>query len=148
MGSLVKCSGCGERCGSKPISVYWRWQRADQQWKSYSGRYCAGCYAAKCLALDAERPAGARLACPGCGVDTEDDYDAVYTTSYPNPKEATSIDAPFCAACAAMFRIWVQEHARDTDDGGRALERPSTAAPAQATPAQTIAALGRLGGVR
>jgi hypothetical protein len=115
MGSLVKCVGCGERCGSRPIGVYWRWMRADGVWKHYYQRVCAGCYAAKVLPLDVDHPGDMRLTCPGCGIDTEDDYDGVYTTSFPGKGPQVNTESAFCGVCAAVLRLWVVDHARDTD---------------------------------
>jgi hypothetical protein len=50
-----------------------------------------------------------RLTCPGCGIDTEDDMDAIYTTSYIGGYGEFKTESPFCNACAAQLRIWVQE---------------------------------------
>jgi hypothetical protein len=116
MGSLVKCAACNERCGDRPVGVYWRWMRADGVWKHYYHRICVGCFAAKVLPLDQSYDDGRRLTCPACGVDTEDDYDGIYTTSFPGKGPQLSTESPFCDACAVPIRVWVQEHARDTDD--------------------------------
>lgn len=115
MGSLVKCQGCGERCGTRPVGVYWRWMRGDGAWKKYYQRVCAACYAAKVLPLDVPHPGNERLRCPQCGIDTEDDYDGIYSTSFPGGGPQVNVDAPFCAPCAAVFRVWITDHARDTD---------------------------------
>lgn len=115
MGSLVKCAGCGDRCDSRPIGVYWRWMRADGQWKHYYHRLCIGCYSAKVLPLDVSYDGATRLTCPACGIDTEDDYDGMYTTSFPGKGPQLATESPFCGACAVPLRSWVLEHARDTD---------------------------------
>ena len=114
MGSLVKCTGCGQRSGAKPIGVYWRWMRADGVWKKYYTRLCVGCYAAKVAPLDIDYPGGTRLTCPSCGIDTEDDYDGVYTTSFPSGRAQVETESPFCAVHAAEYRVWVVDHARES----------------------------------
>lgn len=149
MGSLVKCAACGERCGERPVGVYWRWMRADNVWKAYYARICVGCYAAKVLPLDVEYPGDARLTCPGCGADTEDDYDALYTTSFPGKGPQLDTESPFCPACIVPIKAWVQGFARDTDDvDGAAQPRQQAGAPDQATASETMKALGRQTRVR
>jgi hypothetical protein len=140
MGSLVKCASCSERCGSRPIGVYWRWMRADGVWKKYYHRICTGCYAAKVAPLEVTYEASENLRCPQCGIDTENDYDAIYVTSFPTGRATASADAPFCAACAVPVRVWVQEHARDITslDGAPG---PHQDAPAAAT---VIRDMGRI----
>lgn len=143
MGSLVKCDGCGERCGARPHGVYWRWSRADGIWKHYYQRICDGCYAAKILPLDVDYPADAELTCPGCGMITEADYDAIYTTSFTGKSGRLDTESPFCGACAAMLRSWIVDHARDTDNDVGA-PGPQHEASVQAPSArQTLIDLGR-----
>src|SRR6478736_3066133 len=94
MGSLVKCAGCGKRCGTRPIGVYWRWMRADGIWKKYYHRICIGCYQAKVAPLEVTYDASENLRCPSCGIDTEEDYDAIYVTSFPTGQIQAGADAP------------------------------------------------------
>lgn len=122
MGSLVKCSGCGERCGTRPIGVYWRWLRSDNVWKKYYARICAGCYASRLLPLDVSYDGTTRLTCPSCGIDTEDDYDGIYTTSFPGHGQQLDTESPFCNVHAAEYRIWVLDHAREIVSVDGALE--------------------------
>lgn len=143
MGSLVRCMGCAERCDQRPIGVYWRWLRADGVWKKYYQRICTGCYAAKVLPLDVDYPAAVKLTCPGCGVETEDDYDGIYTTSFPGKGPQVDTESPFCGACAVPVRAWVVEHARDAELVDGAPEPRRQSAPAdRPTATQTFAALG------
>jgi len=130
MGSLVKCRACGYRCGERPIGVYWRWMRADGIWKAYYARICAACYASKVLPLDQDYPPDAQLTCPQCGIGTEDDYDAIYTTSYPGGGGKVGTDSPFCGVHAAEYRVWVQSFAQDTESlsGAAQPQRESTTA--------------------
>lgn len=129
--SLVRCRGCGNRCDGRPISVYWAWRTADGLRLSYMHRLCTACYAAKVLPLDIEYAQVDALTCPNCGIGTEDTYDAIWTTSYPGKGGAVQTESPFCNACAAHLRIWVQEHADPLEDRGRAegpyQHTPSTA---------------------
>lgn len=148
MGSLVKCQGCGERCGARPIGVYWRWMRADNVWKKYYQRICTGCYAAKVLPLDIDYPGDARLTCPSCHIDTEADYDAIYTTSFPGKGAQLDTESPFCNACAVPVRVWVQEHARDTELLDGAPEPRRGSGPPPAPSAAVMASLGRQNRVR
>jgi hypothetical protein len=53
------------------------------------------------------------LTCPACGMSTEDDYDSVYTTSFPPSSEQLDTVAPFCGVHAAEYRNWAVEHLRD-----------------------------------
>lgn len=137
--SLVRCGGCGERCDARPIGVYWRWMRADGVWKHYYHRLCTGCYAAKVLPLDVQVPSDVDLTCPSCGIVTEDDYDGIYTTSFPGNGPQLDTESPFCDSCAVPVRIWVSEHARDTDvdDGAPGPRHESP------TAADTLRGLGR-----
>ena len=139
MGSLVKCAGCGDRCGQRPIGVYWRWMRADGLWKKYYARLCIGCYAARVAPLDIEYSGSAHLTCPSCGSDTEDDYDGIYTTSFPGGRGQVDTESPFCDVHAADYRIWVTEHAADiTTQDGAPEPHPETP-----TAADTLHGLGR-----
>lgn len=128
MGSLVRCTGCGRRCGTRPVGVYWRWMRADGAWKKYYTRLCVGCYAAKVEALQHDYADDEQLTCPQCGIGTELDYDAIYTTAFPGKGDQVDADAPFCGVHAAEYRVWVVDHARDTDavDGAPEPRPPTT----------------------
>lgn len=139
MGSLVKCAGCGERCGARPVGVYWRWMRADLVWKKYYARICTGCYAAKILPLDIDYVGDVLLTCPSCGEATEDDYDGIYTTSFPSGRGQVETSSPFCGVHAAEYRVWVVAHARDMEnvDGAPEPHQQSYSG------AQTMRALGR-----
>lgn len=139
MGSLVRCAGCSVRCDTRPISVYWRWMRADGVWKHYYGRYCTGCYAAKVLPLDVSYAGAENLTCPACGISTEDDYDGIYTTSFPRKGPQLDTESPFCDKCAVDIRLWIQAHARDTDNdvGAPGPQRESPSGD------QVLRALGR-----
>jgi hypothetical protein len=137
--SLVRCRSCDKRCDGRPIAVYWAWFDVERRRHAYMHRLCTSCYAAKVLPLDVTYPEDAHLTCPNCHIDTDGEYDAMYTTSYPGKGPAVQTESPFCSACAAHLRIWVQEHADSLPDRDRAD------GPYQQTPTtkQTLQALGR-----
>jgi len=148
MGSLVKCAGCGQRCDSRPVGTYWRWMRADGVWKHYYARICTACWMAKVAPLDIDYPADASLTCPQCGIVTENDYDGIYTTSFPGKGPQVDTESPFCDACAATYRVWVLDHARDTDthEGAPGPLRESTREAPSSN--NVLRALGRQADVR
>ena len=113
--SLVRCRSCNERCDQRPIGVYWAWFPEPGHRISYFQRICTACYAAKVLPLDISYAGVDELHCPGCGIVTEKDYDSVWTTSFPGKQGQLDTESPFCNACAAHMRIWVQEHADRTE---------------------------------
>ena len=148
MGSLVKCEGCSLRCDARPIGVYWRWMRADAVWRSYYARVCTACWMSKVSVLDRDYPADEPQTCPGCGVKTEDDYDAIYTTSFPGKGPQVDTESPFCGACAASYRVWVTDHARDTgspDGASKPRQESSSESPSAMT---LLRDLGRSTNVR
>jgi hypothetical protein len=118
--------------------------RADHVWKAYYARICVGCYAAKVLPLDVNYEGVDRLTCPACGVETEGDYDALYTTSFAGRGPQLDTESPFCAACLVPLKAWVQSFARDTDDDDGAAQ-PRRERP---TSPQTMRDLGRVVGAR
>lgn len=140
MGSLVRCKACGLRCDARPIGVYWRWMLANKQWKKYYARICNACWVSKVMPLDVDYSADAELTCPQCGMKTEDDYDGIYTTSFPGPVGKLSTESPFCDADAAGYRIWVTSFADDISslDGAPGPHRE------RYTPAETLRSLGRV----
>jgi len=113
---LAKCTGCDERCTSKPFNTTFSWRRTDGLRKAYRAVLCVACFTSKVVPLDLDYVSVESLKCPNCGIDTEDDYDAVYITSFiPNYGKRT-VESPFCGACAANYRVWVLEHARELED--------------------------------
>ncbi|MBA0084854.1 MAG: hypothetical protein HRJ53_07655 [Acidobacteria bacterium Pan2503] len=139
MASLVKCGSCARRCGERPIGAYWRWLRSDGVWKKHYARLCVGCYASRVAPLEGEIDPDARLSCPQCGIDTEDDYDAIYITAFPGGRGQVDVSAPFCGVHAAEYRIWLLEFARELDTVDGAPE-PRQHAP---TTEDTLRSLGR-----
>jgi len=114
--------------------------RSDGVWKKYYTRLCSACYAAKVLPLDMDYTGVARLTCPSCGIDTEDDYDGIYSTSFPGSREQVEVEAPFCSVHAAEYRIWVTAHAQERIDVDGAPEPHQH----ERRPEQVLRDLGRV----
>lgn len=123
--ALARCQGCGDRIQDKPFRVYFHWQRADGVRLGYKARLCLTCFASKLAPLDIDRDAQNRLTCPSCGIDTEDDYDAVYANAFVPRYGMRRIEAPFCNACAANYRLWVQAGSERLEDSGEGPRGPS-----------------------
>jgi len=113
---LVRCTGCEKRCESKPFNTTFAWRRSDGARRAYRAILCTACYVAKVVPLDRDYVSLEVLACPGCGIATEDDYDAIFVTSFIPNYGKRSVEAPFCGACAASYRSWVLEHAQELED--------------------------------
>ena len=124
---LTRCSGCLDRPPVRPTQVTWAWRRADGVRTSWRSNLCVGCFASKVAPFDIEYTAEQRLTCPGCGIDTEDDHDIMYTTSFVPGYGPLRLEAPFCGACAAHLRIWIQEHAQQLEEGSGAAGSPRQA---------------------
>jgi hypothetical protein len=80
----------------------------------------------KVAPVDAAIDLTAELACPSCHISTETDYDAVYFNLFIPGYGRRDIEAPFCNACAAHYRIWVQECSDALEDRGRADVGPTS----------------------
>lgn len=130
---LARCTVCGLRPESKFAQTTWAWVGADGHRAAWRNRLCIGCYSEHVLAIDKPQSASERLTCPGCGQDTEDDYDAVYITAFLPGLGPERFEWPLCDSCAVRIRAWVQEHAwqlqeQEPESRGQA---PSTPTPWQ-----------------
>lgn len=112
---LQRCTSCEKRCESKPFNTTFAWRRADGVRKAYRAILCLSCYLAVVVPLDLDYVAATTLTCPACGIETEVDYDAIYVTSFIPEYGKRSLEVPFCGACAAIKRVWVQEHAQELE---------------------------------
>ena len=79
-----------------------------------------------------------RLTCPNCGIDTEDDMDAIYTTNFIPGYGEMKTESPFCNACAAHVRVWILDHSWPLEDLLRATGGPQQ----DTTGDEILAALG------
>jgi len=116
---------CHTRGSDKLTQVYWAWTRADAVRTAYKSRLCRGCVAEKLGTLLVLDYGSGRLTCPQCGIDTEDDYDAVYGTVYVAGYPPMQLEAPFCGACSAMYRVWIHDTGAPLEDRRGADVGPS-----------------------
>jgi hypothetical protein len=126
--SLAHCSHCGERNSAKYSQVTWAWTLADRTRVAYRTRLCPGCFAELVLSLDRPLEPGANLTCPACGIDTENDYDAVYATCYVPGFGKVAYEWPLCGVHAVSVRAGAMHGAERLEDrpvGGPA-EAPNT----------------------
>jgi hypothetical protein len=121
---LVRCTSCEKRCDGKPFNTTFAWRLTDGRRKAYRAILCMACYVYAVAPLDIDYVDVESLKCPQCGIDTEDDYDAIYITSFIPNYGKRSVESPFCGACAAVKRSWVQAHARELEDGVGATGGP------------------------
>ena len=135
---LVRCTGCLERNQPKYAQVTFSWRRADNVRVAYRARLCNGCWAQQVAPLDRVYDGTDRLTCPNCGIDTEDDMDPIYTTSFLPEYGKFTTESPFCASCAAIYRIWVLDHAELLSD---TVQGPPVA-PGQTSAEEVLRALG------
>lgn len=113
---LVRCNGCSERPSEKMSQVTFAWRRADGVRTARRARLCTACFASKVAPLSIDYSGSTSLTCPSCGIDTEEDMDAVYTTSYIGGYGEFRTESPFCGPCAAQYRIWVCDHSWELED--------------------------------
>ena len=123
--TLIRCQGCQNRVEGKPFRAYVHWQLADGRRIGYKSRLCLTCYVARMAPLDIDRDAQNRLTCPNCGIDTEEDYDAVYINVFIPQYGMRTLEAPFCNSCAANYRLWVEAASERLEDSGEGPRGPS-----------------------
>jgi hypothetical protein len=126
--TLIHCSYCGERPGTKLSQLTFAWNNANRERVAFRQRLCAGCFAVNVLALDKPVNPTDSLTCPACGIDTEHDFDAVYATAYVPGFGKISYEWPLCAPCAVETRNRARKNAERLEDRqlGAAAEAPSS----------------------
>lgn len=136
---ITLCSSCRGEAPTGRIWTVCSWRLADGTRRAYKHRLCLVCTASKVVPVfeACRRP---EMLCPNCGIDTTDDYDAVYGHFVPRKVGALTFEAPFCSPCAALYRIWFQEGAELLEDRSPAGEGP-TSGPSP-TAEQVLASLG------
>ena len=143
MGRLTLCDMCGQRGSEHSIGVYWRWSRADGEWKKYYGKLCDACYAAKVAPLEVALDTPGVFSCPGCRSNTEADMAPIYITAFVGGRGKIQADAPFCAPCAANYQRWVIDGARDVSSFSGSTETQRVASHTPITSKETIEGFGR-----
>lgn len=128
--SLHPCSACGGHIQGKAISVYWAWNRADGTRVSYLSWLDQQHFLEHVMPWD-QGDAPAAYVCPGCGIGTVDDYDAIYAHIYVPRMPEMVQEWPTCASCAAVKRLWIVDHSalqpdRQAQLGAGAPNTPST----------------------
>ena len=121
------CGVCEQQFLGKPASLYWAWVNADGRRRAWKQKVCPDCMREHYVELivKSEEPV---LICPGCGISTVDDYDAVYLTyCLPGMPKGQS-EMPCCGACAARVRELALRNAAPLEDRGVGVGGPQPVA--------------------
>ena len=120
--AIVKtCTSCGE---TQREALFWAvaaWQRADGVRVAYKHKLGLACVSARVAPLQVHSDEQG-MTCPQCGIDTSQDYDAVYLSWIPKGVGVLQAECPFCAPCAAMWRSWFIDGAEVLVDRNRVVE--------------------------
>jgi hypothetical protein len=117
---------CHETVAERLTWAGWAWNRSDGQRVAYRQRLCFSCVTETLAPLYVACESGA-LTCPSCGIDTADDYDAIYCSFYPRGVGKMNFEAPTCGACAAKIRVRAMEGATRLEDRGPQFRGQETA---------------------
>lgn len=101
---------CGEAVRERLTWAVWAWNRADGERVAYKQHLCMACVAEAIAPIYVACEKN-ELTCPACGIDTSDDYDAIYCTFIPRGLGQMKLEAPMCGACAAALRMRAMEGA-------------------------------------
>lgn len=123
---LARCDGCQMRPQAKYISVYLAWMTMDSERHARKLRLCDTCYMEHVAKYDAPADSNDRLTCPSCGIDTDDDYDAIYGTVFGGGLDRHQLEIPFCSSCSIILREWVAQRGAPLEDRRRADVGPTT----------------------
>lgn len=130
---------CGEAVRERLTWAVWAWNRADGQRVAYKQHLCMACVAEVVAPLYVKTESG-DLTCPSCGIDTSDDFDAVYCTFIPRGLGQMKIEAPTCGPCAVALRQRAMEGAERMEDRSPEVRGRDTAP--NPDPSSPWAALG------
>jgi len=106
---------CGEAVRERLTWAVWAWNRADGQRVAYKQKLCMACVA-EAIAPIYVACEKSELTCPACGIDTADDFDAVYCTFIPRGAGKMQLEAPMCGPCAVVLRQRAMEGAERMED--------------------------------
>ena len=114
---------CSRGCDPQVEPLTWAvsaWVRTDGVRVAYKQKLCLTCVSGTLAPMHVacESPL---MTCPACGIDTTDDFDAVWVTWIPKGVGTLHTDAPFCPPCAARYRLWAQEGAEKLESEGAGL---------------------------
>lgn len=112
---LKTCSAC-KSTQKEPLTwAVWAWNRADGVRVAYKQKLCLTCVATHLapLYVACESP---EQSCPNCHIDTSEDMDPVYCAFIPRGLGKMNIEAPMCASCAAILRVFAQTGAEFLED--------------------------------
>ena len=122
--SLSPCSACGVRAPGKLAQITWAWWRADNKRVAYRQRLCLTCMATTVVPLEVNsRDLSAN--CPACGIDTSEDMDPVYATSFVPGIGKVRLELPTCGVCAVRIRERAMTGAVKLEDSGFGGQDPS-----------------------
>lgn len=106
--SLIPCDFCHKRVAEKLSQATWAWYPDKGDRVAYRQRLCTQCYCTNVLPLD--KPLDfENLCCPGCGISTEHDMEAVYCTVYIPGNGRQQFEFPTCGSCATEIRARAEE---------------------------------------
>lgn len=136
---IKTCTQCGATQKEPLAWTVAAWFRTDGVRVSYKHRLCMGCVASRIAPLQVHSDNG-EMTCPNCGIDTHDDYDAIYVSWVFKGVGQMQIEEPFCAPCAAIYRLWFEQGAEKLENRERLGEGLQTGPSPDAL--QLLAALG------
>ena len=113
--SLYPCSACGERTPGKLAQTTWAWWRADNARVAFRQRLCTACFAMTVAPLEVNTREFEQT-CPACGIDTTQDMDPVYCTTFVPNVGRVRLEMPTCAPCAVELRNRAQKGAVRLED--------------------------------
>ena len=122
---------CSETVKERLTWAVWAWNRADGQRVAYKQHLCMACVAETVAPIYVKCEAG-ELTCPACGIDTAEDYDAVYCTFIPRGLGKMRLEAPMCGPHAVTLRQRAMANAErleDREPEGRGQETAPTLDP-------------------
>lgn len=112
---LRKCSSCGMAVREALTWTSWAWTNEDGVRVAYLQKLCLTCVATTVapLYVACESP---EMRCPNCGIDTSEDYSALYCTFIPKGLGKLHLEAPMCGACQLHVRAKALVGAKRLED--------------------------------
>lgn len=132
------CPLCQQQSLTKLASLYWAWTVADGRRRAWKQQACGDCFREHYvnLVVASMEPV---LMCPGCGISTVDEFDAVYLSYYLPGMPSGQSEMPLCGPCAVEVRNKALLGSTQLEDRGVGVGGPQ---PQAQDPAQMWADLG------